>query len=258
MIRITPSYQRGLSIIELLIALAISSLLILGVTQIYVDNKSNFFFQQGQSDNTENARYTMLILEEELRRVGYRTNPSSDFDDSFEQASSGNCDFAEGVVINYDATNSRLCLRYKPHVPGVTACDGLAQPGPGTEPYPKEPRSVDDIIVDLTFTGNDLLCNDQPVFDNLVDLQFEFGVSTINNSREAGAYKLAPVNNKEIQSVRYAALIKSGSGNLATDTQSQAYEYWQETYYGTSAAAAPDRALYMVTENTINLRNLTR
>ena len=76
--RIIRTAQRGLSIIELMIALAISSLLILGVTQIYVDNKSNFFFQQGQSDNTENARYTLLILEEELRRVGYRIRPDED------------------------------------------------------------------------------------------------------------------------------------------------------------------------------------
>ena len=37
MSKLTAS-QHGLSIIELLIALAISSLLILGVTQIYVDN----------------------------------------------------------------------------------------------------------------------------------------------------------------------------------------------------------------------------
>ena len=85
MSQIRHNNQLGLSIIELLIALAISSLLILGITQIYVDNKSNFFFQQGQSDNTENARYTMLIFEEELRRVGYRTTPGSEFDSAFKQ-----------------------------------------------------------------------------------------------------------------------------------------------------------------------------
>ncbi|OVZ72666.1 hypothetical protein CDO43_01055, partial [Pseudomonas aeruginosa] len=37
--------QSGLSMIELLVALAISSFLILGITQIYLDNKRNYLFQ---------------------------------------------------------------------------------------------------------------------------------------------------------------------------------------------------------------------
>ena len=36
--------QRGLSMIELLVALAISSFLILGITQVYIDNKRNYMF----------------------------------------------------------------------------------------------------------------------------------------------------------------------------------------------------------------------
>lgn len=254
MSKLTAS-QRGLSIIELLIALAISSLLILGVTQIYVDNKSNFFFQQAQSDNNENARYTLLILEEELRRVGYRIRPDDEFTSAFRLETEGNCSFAAGETINYDATNRRLCLRYQPHVPDMTACDGIAQAGP---PNPYElPADSSNLIVDLTFTGNSLLCNDQPVFDNLVDLQIEFGVSN-DNSRQADAYTQSPGADQSIQSVRYAALIKSRYDNVATDTESSAFEYWHEAYYGDEGVAAPDRALYLVTESTINLRNLTR
>tara|TARA_R110001592_G_scaffold159582_2_gene391165 strand:- start:5599 stop:6366 length:768 start_codon:yes stop_codon:yes gene_type:complete len=255
MSQIRHNNQLGLSIIELLIALAISSLLILGITQIYVDNKSNFFFQQGQSDNTENARYTMLIFEEELRRVGYRTTPGSEFDSAFKQVAAGNCSFDAGETINFNAVNNRICLRYKPYIPGLTSCDGIAPPDIDTPYQPAE--EVADIIVDLTFTGNSLLCNDQPVFDNLVDLQIEFGVSNAF-SRETDQYVNAPSPGQNIQSVRYAALIRSRNNNLATDTQSQAYEYWYETYYGTLGTSAPDRALYLATENTINLRNLTR
>ncbi|WP_022961890.1 PilW family protein [Halopseudomonas pelagia] len=255
MTQILRRTQRGLSIIELMIALAISSLLILGVTQIYIDNKSNFFFQQGQSDNTENARYTLLILEEELRRVGYQIRPDDDPTYAFRIEAVGNCSFVAGETINYDATNRRLCLRYQPHVPGLTACDGIAQPGP-PEPY-ELPATPSNLIVDLTFTGNSLLCNDQPVFDNVVDLQLEFGVSN-NDSRQADAYTSTPGVNQSIQSVRYAALVKSRYDNIASDNQSPAYEYWQETYNDNEGADAPDRALYLVTESTINLRNLTR
>ncbi|MEN1592952.1 prepilin-type N-terminal cleavage/methylation domain-containing protein, partial [Pseudomonas aeruginosa] len=38
--------QKGLSMVELLVALAISSFLILGISQIYIDNKRNYLFQQ--------------------------------------------------------------------------------------------------------------------------------------------------------------------------------------------------------------------
>ncbi|MFN3581507.1 MAG: PilW family protein [Pseudomonas sp.] len=256
MIRIIPSTQQGLSIIELLIALAISSLLILGVTQIFVDNKSNYFFQQAQSDNTENARYTLLVLEEELRRTGYRTTTSTDFNWDFKKADSGNCAFEAGEVIRYDDTNNRLCIRYKPHIPGLTACDGLARSGP-SKTY-ENAAEVTDIIVDLTFTGNTLLCNDQPVFDNLVDMQLEFGIGRAG-SRETDFYGTEVLQpNQRIQSVRYAALIRSRSSNVADSNQSPAFSYWHETYYETAGVSAPDRALYMVTENTVPLRNQTR
>jgi len=254
--KLAPSGQHGLSIIELLIALAISSLLILGITQIYVDNKSNFFFQQGQSDNTENARYALLILEEELRRVGYQIRPDEDPLYAFRAETVGNCTFAAGERINYAPNNDRLCIRYQPHLPGLTACDGVPQPGP-PEPYRLPVGIPATLVVDLTFVDGSLLCNDQPVFDNIVDLQFEFGVAA-DGSRQAQSYKNSPAAGDAIHAVRYAALIRSRFDNIASDAQSPAYAFWQEKYYDIAGATAPDRALYLATESTINLRNLTR
>ena len=40
--------QHGLSIIELMVALLISSFLIIGITQVYLDNRENTLFQQSQ------------------------------------------------------------------------------------------------------------------------------------------------------------------------------------------------------------------
>ena len=55
------SGQAGLSLIELLIALAISSFLILGITQIYIDNKRSYNFQQSQAGNQENHRFLVMM-----------------------------------------------------------------------------------------------------------------------------------------------------------------------------------------------------
>lgn len=251
--------QRGLSLIELLVALAISSLLILGITQIYIDNKSNYLFQQGQSDNNENARYTLLVLEEELRRTGYRIQPDLAIEESFRAESRGNCTFGRGEVINFNANAQRICLRYQPQRDGLVACDGAPQTGPA-EPYNSSAPSggaAPNIIVELDYFSGDLRCNGQPVTNNLVDFQLEFGVND-QDLREALTYTSAPTAAEAIQSVRYAALVKSRSENLADNTESTVFARWQSSRYGLEGATAPDRALYQIAESTINLRNLTR
>ena len=66
------SLQAGLSMVELLIAMAISSFLILGITQIFIDNKRNYVYQQNQSANQETSRFAQLIFEQQLYKAGYR------------------------------------------------------------------------------------------------------------------------------------------------------------------------------------------
>lgn len=70
-------HQLGLSMVELLIALAISSFLILGITQVYIDNKRNYVFQQNQAGNAENSRFAALIINDYLGKAGYRRTPSA-------------------------------------------------------------------------------------------------------------------------------------------------------------------------------------
>lgn len=249
------SHEHGLSLIELLIALAISSLLVLGIVQIYIDNRSNYLFQQGQSDNNENARYMMLILEEELRRVGYRIDPGIDLKDVFKPETAGLCSFVSGEVINYNAVAKRICLRYKPHLPDISACDGIAR-NTATAPYlGGEP--IDNIVVDLDFFSDELRCNGQPIVSGLVDFQLEFGINPDPYKRQTGEFTLNPAGNT-IYSVRYAALIKSRYENLAEDTNNLVYERWYSDRYDTAGLSAPDRALYLATENTVTLRNVSR
>ncbi len=69
------SKEHGLSMIELLIALAISSFLILGITQIYIDNKRNYLFQQTQAANQENLRFLDLLLSQYINKAGFRRSP---------------------------------------------------------------------------------------------------------------------------------------------------------------------------------------
>lgn len=245
--------QRGLSIIEIMIALGLSSLLILGITQIYIDNKSNYAFQQGQSDNIEGARYSMLIFEEELYRAGYRTRPDAEYEDIFRASTVGECIFATGEVVSFDSDTQRLCLRYQANVPGVTACDGSTLTA-ADDPYVE---SVEPTIVDFRVEDNNLLCNGEVIVGNIVDFKMEFGVSS-DVVGETEKFEKVPGAGEQIRSVRYGALIKSRSTNLANEADSSQYAAWREKWYAEADATPDDLALYMITENTIALRNLTK
>ena len=95
--------QAGLSLVELMVALAISSVLILGITQIYIDNKRSYAFQQNQAENQEASRYTLLLLQQELAKAGYRRRPDVPFDESFPANNALGCGFAKARQPNSSA-----------------------------------------------------------------------------------------------------------------------------------------------------------
>ncbi|MEH3021122.1 MAG: PilW family protein [Pseudomonas oryzihabitans] len=126
---IVPVRQQGLSIVELMVALAISSFLILGVTQLYINNKKTYLFQQGQELNQENGRFALALLNQELAKAGYRRRPdiavTRDFPADSGTTSNGNalgCNFAAGAAVAGDATS--LCIRYQARDVRETDCRG--------------------------------------------------------------------------------------------------------------------------------------
>ncbi|WP_295467970.1 prepilin-type N-terminal cleavage/methylation domain-containing protein [uncultured Pseudomonas sp.] len=65
---------QGFSLIEMMIALTVGAFLVLGVSQIYLDNKRSFLFQQGQTGNRNNAQLTLQLLDRQLARTGFRAD----------------------------------------------------------------------------------------------------------------------------------------------------------------------------------------
>jgi type IV pilus assembly protein PilW len=120
--------QTGLSMIELLIALAISSFLILGITQIFIDNKRNYIFQQTQASNLDNGRFATLMLNDYLGKAGYRRSPSELLETAFPQRpADGDClEFASGSAVTGLNADSGFCIRYQPNTDGELDCQGEA------------------------------------------------------------------------------------------------------------------------------------
>jgi len=61
----------GFSLVELLIAMALSAILLVGVVSIYANSKQTYNVQEGQSRLQENARFAMDRLSKEISSAGY-------------------------------------------------------------------------------------------------------------------------------------------------------------------------------------------
>jgi len=61
----------GLSLIEILVALAIAALLLLGLSQIFIGSKQAYSVQTAVSRSQENARFILGFLESNVRMAGY-------------------------------------------------------------------------------------------------------------------------------------------------------------------------------------------
>ena len=64
-------YATGISLIEVLVALAIAGLLLLGLSQVFVGSKNAYRLQEGMSRVQENARFVTQYLEQNVRMAGY-------------------------------------------------------------------------------------------------------------------------------------------------------------------------------------------
>lgn len=61
----------GLSLIELMIALLISSILLIGVIQVFAASRTAYQLSQGIARNQENGRFAMDFLTRDIRMAGH-------------------------------------------------------------------------------------------------------------------------------------------------------------------------------------------
>lgn len=67
----TPAKQRGISLIELMIGLALSLILAIGIGNLFVGSKQTYITGEGISRLQENARYVMSRIAEDLKAAGH-------------------------------------------------------------------------------------------------------------------------------------------------------------------------------------------
>lgn len=63
--------QKGMSLIELMVALVIGSVLVLGLVEVFSASKTSYTLAQGLARTQENGRFAMEFLQRDLRAVGH-------------------------------------------------------------------------------------------------------------------------------------------------------------------------------------------
>lgn len=74
--------QRGLTIVEILIAMVISLFLLAGIYQVYISNKATFAFTNALAEVQENGRYALDLMSQDLRMASDWGCIARDPDDS--------------------------------------------------------------------------------------------------------------------------------------------------------------------------------
>lgn len=130
--------QRGITLVEIMIALVLSLLLLAGVMQIYLSNKQTFRTSEGLSRVQENTRYAMEMMLTEIRMAGYfGCNQETDIQNNLNNPTSLN--FAYDISLPILGYNAETTSSWDP----VMSATGLTV-GTGTG---EQVRPGSDILV---------------------------------------------------------------------------------------------------------------
>lgn len=230
--------QQGLSLIELMIAMLISTFLVLGATQVYLDNQRNYQYQQGQSSNQAQARVIQLVLERELSRAGFAAEPYKS--EIQEAASQNGCPaFSSGQAVAVSSDGSGLCYHYEASVSETD--EGKDVDCLGTKlTSSEEVISRISYVASSTAGGGSLVCTVDGKSVTLVDGLADFVFFTLP----------APTTSKHI-AVRYAALLSTAT-KLRDGVSSDVLSRWK-TLSGNSRS--DDQYLYHISQGSVTLRN---
>lgn len=261
--------MRGLTLVELMVALAIGLFLVLVATTIYIQGLSSFSFRMGQSENLGNSRQAQEVLDAALSKAGYRRNPTQALSDAFPAdaaAQPNGCRFTEGQAL-YAVDLKTLCMRFQARDAAETDCAGAAASLASAGPYEAPAAGTGMFSERYALADGALVCQAGspaapavPVADGVRDLRFDFGVDQqtdpLSVRRVDKFTSSAPAAGETIRSLRYALLLASSGKRLTQGMSSTVCSRWADLGGALQSCDTSQGQLYQLAVGTLSLRNL--
>ncbi|MBI1422903.1 MAG: prepilin-type N-terminal cleavage/methylation domain-containing protein [Gammaproteobacteria bacterium] len=231
--------QTGVTLVELMIALAISAILMLGVSSIYVSSKRGYKIQDNLSRQQENSRFSLEVLMRDLRMAGY---PKTVIKEPIVTATT-----SDGGT-----SNDTITIQYE------TNFDCLGQPTPACVDDAMKNCAVNKYYIKVDASGNkNLYClgngsaNEDIIAENVTDLQIEYGLDKDTSGSANGYFTWNNLTASEIPyivSVRFALLSQTPNDIKKVDVN-KSYVLLDKT------VPYNDKRIHQVYTNTVLLRN---
>lgn len=222
-------HNRGFGLIEMLIALALGLIVVLGVVQTFLAAKNTYVSQNTGAAMQEDARFVLSKMIQELRMVGMFGCLGSITDAS----SAGDFNAAQLAPISWDNSNLKLTL-VTADVGGnggtptwtvvsdcrnsATAYTGLRAAGSGQIAFP-----IRRLI--YSFSNNQILMGtgsgtptQQVLVNNVSAFNVTFGLASSATDVAASSYSSNPGDPARIRSVRLSLTLTDPNNRVANQT----------------------------------------
>lgn len=104
--RLSKQQQRGLTLVELLVALALGSLISTAAIQMLLTNKKTLTTQQGNNEVEENGRYAIDFLIRDIRKAGMRPTTATAKVATPIAATNGSTNTGDTITVTYTVDSS--------------------------------------------------------------------------------------------------------------------------------------------------------
>ncbi|RDL22350.1 PilW family protein [Pseudomonas jessenii] len=221
--------NRGFGLIELLVALALGLIVVLGVVQIFIAAKNTYVSQNSAAAIQEDARFVLSKMIQEIRMVGMFGCLGTITDSS----NAGDFNAAQITPINWDNANLKLTLVTADIGGGggtptwtvlsdcrnsATAYTGLRSPATGQISFP-----VRRLI--YSFSNNQILMGtgsgnpaQQVLVNNVSAFNVTFGVASSATDVAASTYSTNPGDPALIRSVRLSLTLADPNNRVRNQT----------------------------------------
>ncbi len=253
--KIETSNQTGMTLVEIMVAMAISLMLLAGIVQLFMSNKVTYNTQNNLGRVQENGRYALEILEQNIMMAGYTQNIMNTFtpftNATLDNAYPNDPYDADLTEPKDTITTTTANKNASDQIEIVTdSSDCLSNTSVGNE--------TSRFYIGISGGGYNLMCkgssnaNPQPIIEGIENMQIQYGEDTDDKADGIpNIYRNAEnvANWSRITSVKIALLVSSLDESAPLNTNTYAL-----------LDAAPigpvnDHRLRRVFTKTIKIRN---